>query len=88
MSQTITVPITATDQDMARDMATGTESEATKMKKTLMIMQARQGEDAKFDAPPPPSSVIYEPFFVSASSGQLAIFAAATLVVFAIMIKS
>jgi hypothetical protein len=88
MSNTVLVPINAMDSDMARDMATGSESDATKMKKSLIMMRARQTEDAKFDAPPPPGTAIVEKFFVTASSGQLAVFAAATLVVFAIMIKS
>jgi hypothetical protein len=84
----VLVPIQAMDADMAKDMASGSESDATKMKKSLIMMQVRQSEDAKFDAPPPPSSVIKEGFFATASSGQLAVFAAATLVVFAIMIRS
>jgi hypothetical protein len=84
----ILVPIQAMDSDMAQDMATGSESAATKMKKSLILMQARQSEDSKFDASAPPGSVIKEGFFATASSSHLAIFTAATLIVLAIMIKA
>ena len=92
MPGTVNVPIKAMDPDMASDMSSGSKSDITKMKESLIIMRARQAEDAKYDAPPPPSSTLKEGycggFFATASSSDIAIFAALTWAVFAVMVRS